>query len=219
MQSKRILVADDDSAICNLIKLVLEKDGYSVCIAENGKQVVDIISENNSFDLIILDIVMPMMFGTDAAIEIRKRCTTPIMFLTARSTDADKITAYDAGADDYLCKPFSTIELSLRVKAILRRTASEEEITFMPERSTVIIDGKRAELTGMEYKLFEYFYDNKGKTLDVETIFTDVWCDRYMPSSNNTVMVFILNLRKKIEADYTQPKHIKTVWGKGYKYV
>lgn len=179
-EKKKILVADDDESICNLIKLVLEQNDFAVTTVNDGKSACDLVSADDGFDLIILDIVMPLMFGTDAAKEIRRITDTPIMFLTARSTDDDKVGAYASGADDYLVKPFSTVELQLRVNALLKRA--------------------------------------RKKTQRV-TFFESVWGDKYMTSSNNTVMVFVLSLRKKIEDDYTHPKHIMTVWGRGYKYV
>ncbi len=219
-EKKKILVADDDESICNLIKLVLEQNDFTVTTVNDGKSACDIISEDDSFDLIILDIVMPLMFGTDAAREIRNLTDTPIMFLTARSTDDDKVGAYASGADDYLVKPFSTVELQLRVNALLKRARKKtQRVSFYENENTVQIGEKTVKLTNREYRLLKLLYDNKGAVIDVKTIFETVWGDKYLVSSNNTVMVFVLSLRKKIEDDYTHPKHIVTVWGRGYKYV
>lgn len=218
MKKFKILVADDDQSICNLIKLVLEKEGFEVTTVFNGEDAVNEIKQNNSYNVIILDIVMPLMFGTSAANEIRKMCDTPIIFLTARSSDNDKVEAYKNGADDYLCKPFSTVELVLRVNALLKRSGANEDIEFLDAQKKVKIDGKTISLTDKEMSLLKYLFDNRESVLSVEEIYETVWQEQYLPTSNNTVMVFILNLRKKIEDDYTQPKHIVTVWGKGYKY-
>jgi two-component system OmpR family response regulator len=219
-EKKKILVADDDESICNLIKLVLEQNDFAVTTVNDGKSACDLVSADDGFDLIILDIVMPLMFGTDAAKEIRRLTDTPIMFLTARSTDDDKVGAYASGADDYLVKPFSTVELQLRVNALFKRARKKtQRVTFFESEKTVQIGEKRIKLTDREYRLFKLLYDNKGVVIDIKTIFESVWGDKYMVSSNNTVMVFVLSLRKKIEDDYTHPKHIMTVWGRGYKYV
>lgn len=218
MNKYRVLVADDDESICNLIKLVLEKENYEVTTVNNGEDAVAEVTSGKSYDVIILDIVMPMMFGTSAAKEIRSRCDTPIIFITARSSDSDKIEAYRSGADDYLCKPFSTVELVLRINAVLKRTQTCEEIVFLDREKAVVILNKKIPLTDKELMLLRYLYNNRGEVVSVEKIYETVWGERYLPNSNNTVMVFILNLRKKIEEDYTHPKHIVTVWGKGYKY-
>lgn len=131
-EKKKILVADDDESICNLIKLVLEQNDFAVTTVNDGKSACDLVSADDGFDLIILDIVMPLMFGTDAAKEIRRLTDTPIMFLTARSTDDDKVGAYASGADDYLVKPFSTVELQLRVNALLKRARKKtQRVTFL----------------------------------------------------------------------------------------
>ena len=218
MNKLKILAADDDVAICNLIKLVLEKDNFEVTTVYNGQEAFDAVKAGNHYAVIILDIVMPLMFGTNAAKEIRKICDSPILFLTARSGDEDKIDAYSNGADDYLCKPFSTVELGLRVNALIKRSKRSEELEFSDTEKTVVIDSKKIALTDKEISLLKFLYKNRGEVVSISSIFETVWEEKYLPSSNNTVMVFILNLRKKIEEDYTQPKHIITVWGKGYKY-
>lgn len=218
MNKLKILAADDDVAICNLIKLVLEKDNFEVTTVYNGQEAFDAVKSGNHYAVIILDIVMPLMFGTNAAKEIRKICDSPILFLTARSGDEDKIDAYSNGADDYLCKPFSTVELGLRVNALIKRSKRSEELEFSDTEKTVVIDSKKIALTDKEISLLKFLYKNRGEVVSISSIFETVWEEKYLPSSNNTVMVFILNLRKKIEEDYTQPKHIITVWGKGYKY-
>ena len=218
MNKMKILAADDDVAICNLIKLVLEKDNFEVTTVYNGQEAFDAVKSGNHYAVIILDIVMPLMFGTNAAKEIRKICDSPILFLTARSGDEDKIDAYSNGADDYLCKPFSTVELGLRVNALIKRSKRSEELEFSDTEKTVVIDSKKIALTDKEISLLKFLYKNRGEVVSISSIFETVWEEKYLPSSNNTVMVFILNLRKKIEEDYTQPKHIITVWGKGYKY-
>ena len=221
MNKTKILVADDDRSICTLIKLILEKEGFEVRCLFDGESVVNEIAAGVKYDLIILDIVMPEMLGTNAAKKIKDICDTPIIFITARSSDEDKIEAYDSGADDYLCKPFSSVELVLRVKAVLKRTKTEykEEVEFLHSEKSVVIQGNKIILTDTELRLLEFLYNNKGNVMSIKDIYEAVWEEKYLPNSNNTVMVFMLGLRKKIEEDYANPKHIITIWGKGYKYV
>ena len=221
MNKTKILVADDDRSICTLIKLILEKEGFEVSCLFDGESVVNEIAAGGKYDLIILDIMMPEMLGTNAAKKIKDICDTPIIFITARSSDEDKIEAYDSGADDYLCKPFSSVELVLRVKAVLKRTKTEykEEIEFLHSEKSVVIQGYKIILTDTELRLLEFLYNNKGNVMSIKDIYEAVWEEKYLPNSNNTVMVFMHGLRKKIEEDYANPKHIITIWGKGYKYV
>lgn len=221
MNKTKILVADDDRSICTLIKLILEKEGFEVSCLFDGESVVNEIAAGGKYDLIILDIMMPEMLGTNAAKKIKDICDTPIIFITARSSDEDKIEAYNSGADDYLCKPFSSVELVLRVKAVLKRTKTEykKEIEFLHSEKSVVIQGNKIILTDTELRLLEFLYNNKGSVMSIKDIYEAVWEEKYLPNSNNTVMVFMLGLRKKIEEDYANPKHIITIWGKGYKYV
>lgn len=221
MNKTKILVADDDRSICTLIKIILEKEGYEVSCLYDGESVVREIEDGGKYDLILLDIMMPEMSGTNAAYKIKEFCDTPIIFITALSSDEDKIEAYDSGADDYLCKPFSSVELVLRVKAVLKRTKTEykNEIEFLHSEKSVVIQGSKILLTDTELRLLEFLYKNKGNVMSIKDIYEAVWEEKYMPNSNNTVMVFMLGLRKKIEEDYANPKHIITIWGKGYKYV
>ena len=221
MNKTKILVADDDRSICTLIKLILEKEGFEVSCLFDGESVVNEIAAGGKYDLIILDIMMPGMLGTNAAKKIKDICDTPIIFITARSSDEDKIEAYESGADDYLCKPFSSVELVLRVKAVLKRTKTEykKEIKFLHSEKSVVIQGNKIILTDTELRLLEFLYNNKGNVMSIKDIYEAVWEEKYLPNSNNTVMVFMLGLRKKIEEDYANPKHIITIWGKGYKYV
>lgn len=221
MNKTKILVADDDRSICTLIKLILEKEGFEVSCLFDGESVVNEIAAGGKYDLIILDIMMPEMLGTNVAKKIKDISDTPIIFITARSSDEDKIEAYESGADDYLCKPFSSVELVLRVKAVLKRTKTEykEEIEFLHSEKSVIIQGNKILLTDTELRLLEFLYNNKGNVMSIKDIYEAVWEEKYLPNSNNTVMVFMLGLRKKIEEDYANPKHIITIWGKGYKYV
>lgn len=201
MNKTKILVADDDRSICTLIKLILEKEGFEVSCLFDGESVVNEITAGGKYDLIILDIVMPEMLGTNAAKKIKDISDTPIIFITARSSDEDKIEAYESGADDYLCKPFSSVELVLRVKAVLKRTKTEykEEIEFLHSEKSVIIQGNKILLTDTELRLLEFLYNNKGNVMSIKDIYEAVWEEKYLPNSNNTVMVFMLGLRKKIE--------------------
>ena len=153
--------------------------------------------------------------------------TVPMLFLTAKSQLADKAEAYASGGDDYLAKPFSQAELLLKVESLTRRyrvykgkvdADSGIDITLDESRGIAIRNGQKIELTDKEFAILRYFYQNRGRTLDVQTVYEGVWGEKFMPSSNNTVMVHILNLRKKLESDPANPKLIRTVWGKGYQF-
>ena len=223
MIENRILVVDDEKDIRDIVKILLEREGYTVMCAENGAEAVSIVSaQEHCFRLIIMDIIMPVMDGTQAAEEIRKLTDCPILFLTAKSSDDDKICAYTAGGDDYLSKPFSRVELLLRVHALLKRCGAgsmdSEEISIDDIERSVTKNGIRIKLTDKEYELLFFLYSNRGTAYSIHDLYENVWGEKYMQSSSNTVMVHILNLRKKLETDFTNPRLIMTVWGKGYCY-
>ena len=216
---KRILVADDEKDIRDAVEFLLKSEGYGVEKAHDGKNALELVKNGNKYDCIILDIIMPFMSGVECAKEIRKISSCPILFLTAKSSDTDKTDAYDAGGDDYLSKPFSSVELLLRIRTLIRRGASYAvSLNVNCADKTVTKNGKLIPLTDKEYELLEFFRSNKGKVFSNSMIYESVWGEKYLPSSANTVMVHILNLRKKLEDDFTKPKFIQTVWGKGYSY-
>lgn len=222
MSDNKILVVDDEKDIRDILKILLERDGYNVACMQNGAEAINFMKSEGNVSLIIMDIIMPVMTGTQAAEEIRKISDCPILFLTAKSSDDDKISAYSSGADDYLSKPFSRVELLLRVNALLKRchgtNSSSEEISIEDNDHSVMKNGTKIKLTDKEYELLFFLYSNRGKAFSIHDLYENVWGEKYMQSSSNTVMVHILNLRKKLEDDFTNPKYILTVWGKGYCY-
>lgn len=231
-EKRRILVADDDASILEVIKIMLEGEYYEVVTAENGREAIEKLDD--SFDLVILDVMMPECSGITACSEIRKKSMVPILFLTAKSTDADKIAGFTAGGDDYLVKPFSYAELLSRVKALIRRyyayngNAGQDDsgeahlikikdLVIDTEKSSVYLRGKEILFTDTEYQILCLLASNRKKVFSVQTIYETVWKETYYIASNNTVTVHIRNIRKKIEDDVQKPEYIKTVWGRGYR--
>ncbi|MBQ8518681.1 MAG: response regulator transcription factor [Agathobacter sp.] len=234
MENKKanILIADDEKEIRDILKLLLEGEGYEVLAVADGRAVVEAAATN--IDLYILDVNMPEMTGFMAAMELRKKYDTPIIFLTAYSGEMDKVMGFSAGADDYIVKPFSNMELLMRVKAILRRSVRREsEIDAVETRDTKIrnqipfgdllldLDNQsvlRGEevvsLTGTEFKILELLVSHKKKVYSLENIYQSIWEEEAVADS--AIMVHIKNIRKKIGDDSRNPKYIKTAWGKGY---
>lgn len=224
-----ILVVDDDPTICDVIKIQLTSQGHDVTCVSNGVQALAHVQTHDDVALVIMDIMMPAMNGIDACKEIRKLSSVPVLFLTARAGDADKKDAYQNGGDDYLIKPFSELDLTLKVEALLRRyrvyqgqeAADANELrvgNFMIDLQThdVTVGDERIVLTEMEYRLFAFLAEHRGSVQDARTIYENVWQDRYLPSSSNTVMVHIVRLRKKLEP-HDGREIIHTVWGRGYQ--
>ena len=223
----RILVVDDESDIRRIIRILLENKGYEVAEAQNGAVALEYVRDHPEIDLILMDIMMPDLNGVEASRRIRGECAAPILFLTARTQQRDMQQAYDAGGDDYLAKPFSHAELMMKVESLLRRyrvykgkaagRVLRQDIVLDEENRRVLRDGEPVELTETEFSILQFLADNRGNVLSVERIFEGVWHEKYMPASNNTVMVHIVNLRKKLEEDPSQPRLIRTIWGKGYQ--
>lgn len=227
-----ILVADDEKEIRDILKLMLEGEGYEVLTATTGLEVVQKASE--AIDLYILDVNMPEMTGFMAAVELRKKTDAPIIFLTAYSGEMDKVMGFSTGADDYVVKPFSNMELLMRVKAILRRrvnngdslnvvnaetTEIKNRIIFSDlvldlDSQAVIRDREVISLTNTEYKILELLVSHKKKVYSLDNIYASIWGDEAVADS--AIMVHIKNIRKKIGDDSRNPKYIKTAWGKGY---
>lgn len=233
-----ILIADDDRDIRDLLRILLLKENYDVLEASDGREALSLLAVNRDrVSLIILDIMMPRMDGLGAASEIRKLTDAPILFLTARSSDADKTAAYAGGGDDYVTKPFHATDLLLKLRAMLRRytlyrssveaaePAREEkngylfsgDVEWRPEEEAVYRMGERVVLTEREYQLFARLCRGRGENLSAATLYEDVWNEPYLVSSSNTVIVHIANLRRKLEKDPSSPAIIRTVWGKGYR--
>ena len=227
MNTIRSLAVDDEPDLRSLLRILLKNKGYEVLEAASGKEAVDILRSEPRIDRVIMDIMMPGLNGVEACAEIRKFSTVPMLFLTARNQLTDKAEAYGSGGDDYLAKPFSQNELMMKVESLTRRyrvykgkkdTSVGLDITLDEGRSCAIRNGQRIDLTDKEFAILRFFFRNRGKTLDVQTVYEGVWGEKFLPSSNNTVMVHILNLRKKLELDPANPKLIRTVWGKGYQF-
>ena len=227
MDKIRILAVDDEPDLRGLLRILLTHKGYEVLEAASGQEAVDLVRSEPQIDLDIMDIMMPGLNGVEACAEIRKFSTVPMLFLTAKSQLADKAEAYASGGDDYLPKPFSQNELMLKVESLTRRyrvyKGKQEpdtplDITLDENRVCAWRSGQRIDLTDKEFAILRFFFRNRGRTLDVQTVYEGVWGEKFLPSSNNTVMVHILNLRKKLELDPANPKLIRTVWGKGYQF-
>ena len=223
----RILVVDDEADIREILSILLESRGYAVACAANGSEAVSHIAAHPETDLVIMDIMMPGLSGVEACREIRKHSPAPILFLTAKTLETDKAEAYGSGGDDYLGKPFSQAELLMKVDSLVRRyrvyrgkpkpLPAADRLVLCREKGYVLRDGEVIPLTNKEIDILQYFLDHRGVIVDARALYEGVWKDRYLPSSPNTVMVHILNLRKKLEADPTNPTLIRTVWGKGYQ--
>ena len=225
--SIRILVVDDEADIRRIIRILLESRGYRVLEAPNGRLAVETIRKEPDVDLILLDIMMPELSGIEASREIRSISSAPILFLTARTQEQDKLEAYSSGGDDYLAKPFSHGELLMKVDSLLRRyRVYKGKVTGKQLKSDVVLDeenrrilrgGEALELTETEYSILQFLADHRGSVVSVAQVYEGVWHEKYMPASNNTVMVHIVNLRKKLEDDPANPRLIRTIWGKGYQ--
>lgn len=223
--SKNILVVDDDKDIRELVAVYMKTEEFYVDKACNGEEALRMVEEKN-YDLIILDVMMPKVDGLQVLIEIRKKYSMPVIFLTAKNEEIDMIKGLALGADDYISKPFSSMELIARVKAQLRRYTvfnnSEKSIitigdlTLDTESHRVMISGNEVKLTPTEYKILELLCKNRDMVFNVEQIYEKVWRDKYAVG-DTSIMVHITKLRQKIEKDPKNPEYLKTVWGVGYK--
>lgn len=221
---KFIAIADDEKEIRDVLTLLLSGEGYVVQTAENGEDLVNQISAD--IDLYILDVNMPRLSGIMAAAEIRKQYDTPIIFLTAYSSESDKVMGFSVGADDYIVKPFSNVELLMRVRAILRRNAAPAaavtqknrisiQDVFLDLDSQAVIKGEETiALTYTEFKILELLAANKKKIYSLENIYSSIWDDNAVGDS--AIMVHIKNIRKKLGDNSRTPTYIKTAWGRGY---
>ena len=226
-QNVCILVVDDEQDIRRIIRILLKSSGYQVAEAPNGLAAVEYIRQQPNVDLVLMDIMMPGLNGIEASRAIRERCSAPILFLTAKTQERDKLEAYQAGGDDYLAKPFSHAELMMKVESLLRRyRVYKGKTSGQLLRADVMLDepgrrvlrgGRPVELTETEFEILCFLAARRGSVVSVEQIYEGVWHEKYMPSSTNTVMVHIVNLRKKLEEDPANPRLIRTVWGKGYQ--
>lgn len=227
----KILVTDDEVEIRRVLRLLLENSGYAVTEAGDGEEAVAKIREDSEIDLCIMDIMMPKMNGVEATSRIREFSPVPILFLTAKSLEADKEAAYSGGGDDYLVKPFSSRELLLKVEALTRRYNSYSAkgegksdvirlyggVVVSAESREVFKNGNSLDVRDKELELLVYLAKNRGRVISPAELYEGVWGEMPLPSSNNTITVHILNLRRKLEDNPSSPRIIRTVWGKGYQ--
>ncbi|HBF0310443.1 TPA: response regulator transcription factor [Clostridioides difficile] len=223
-----ILVVDDDKEIVDSIEIYLKSEGFKIYKAYDGMKALEIITEND-IHLILMDIMMPKLDGIKATVKIREERNIPIILISAKSEDTDKIIGLNIGADDYITKPFNLLELIARVKSNLRRyvtlgnyedTCKEILKSGALELNTlakeVKIDGENIKMTPIEYKIIELLLENKGRVFSIDEIYEKVWNEESF-NSENTVAVHIRRIREKIEINPKEPRFLKVVWGVGYK--
>lgn len=223
-----ILVCDDDKEIVEAIEIYLMQEGYDVEKAYDGIQAVEIM-KNKKIDLMIIDVMMPKLDGIIATLQIRKESRVPIIILSAKTEDADKILGLNVGADDYVTKPFNPLELVARVKSQLRRytTLSSNDaagdkvyeaggLLVNDDLKKVTVDGEEVKLTPIEYNILLLLLKNKGKVYSINEIYESIWNEEAI-GADNTVAVHIRHIREKIEINPKEPRYLKVVWGVGYK--
>ena len=228
MEKLNILVCDDDKAIVDAIEIYLKNEGYHVIKAYNGLEALEEL-EKNEIHLILMDVMMPKMDGISATVKIREKMNIPIIILSAKTEDTDKILGLNFGADDYITKPFNPLELLARVKSQMRRYTSLGSIA---EKSNVItigdleldkdakevrVNGESVKLTATEYGILQLLMENAGKVLSISQIYESVWKELSF-APENTVSVHIRRIREKIEINPKEPRYLKVVWGIGYKF-
>jgi len=223
-----ILICDDDREIAAAIAVYLKNEGYETFFAHDGREALKVL-DNNEIQLIIMDIMMPKMDGISATMEVRKSRNIPIIMLSAKSEDTDKIIGLSAGADDYITKPFNPLELIARVKSQIRRftvlgsAPSPEDgvftvggLTIDDNHKSVTVDGDSVRLTPLEYKIALLLVRNPGRVFSIEQIYEKVWGEDAF-CADNAIAVHIRRIREKIEIDPKNPRYLKVVWGLGYK--
>lgn len=225
-----VLVCDDERDIVSALQIYLESDGYKVFKAYNGKEAIDILSENE-IHLILLDIMMPIMDGITAMVKIREQSNVPVILLTAKSEDTDKILGLNVGADDYITKPFNPVEMLARVRSQIRRytklggnmSANSDSvltiggISLNDASKIVTVDGDTVSLTPTEYEILKLLMQNKGRVMSQKEIYESVRNELAF-GAENTIAVHIRHLREKIEINPSEPRYIKVVWAHGYKF-
>ena len=223
----RILVCDDEKDIVSALKIYLESEGYAVECAYDGSQALTAL-ENTEIQLVLMDIMMPVMDGISAMVKIREHSNVPVILLTAKGEDTDKILGLNVGADDYITKPFNPLEVLARVRSQLRRYtmlgAAETKPSCLPvgginvddASKTVTVDGDAVSLTPTEYDILKLLMENPGQVFHPRDIYKRVWKDEPY-GSESTVAVHIRHIREKIEINPAEPRYIKAVWGQGYK--
>ncbi|MCI8964810.1 MAG: response regulator transcription factor [Clostridia bacterium] len=222
-----ILVCDDDKEIVNAIEIYLTREGYNVIKAYNGVECINIL-KNKQVQLIILDVMMPIMDGVQTLKIIRETESIPVIMLSAKSEDEDKIEGLNLGADDYVTKPFNPLELIARVNSGIRRYTKlgmieisnniyqTGDLVIDDDLKKVIVEGKEIKFTKTEYNILKFLTKNKGKVFSIEEIYTNVW-EEESYSAENIIAVHIRHIREKVEINPKDPKYLKVIWGIGYK--
>ena len=223
-----ILVCDDDKEIVEAIEIYLTQEGHHILKAYDGEQAIRVL-QNHPVDLLIIDVMMPKLDGIRATLKIREKNALPIIILSAKSEDADKILGLNVGADDYVTKPFNPLELVARVKSQLRRytqlgamTEKKENIyetgglMIDDDRKEVTVDGESVKLTPIEYRILLFLVQNQGRVFSINQIYENIWNEEAIVA-DNTVAVHIRHIREKIEINPKEPRYLKVVWGLGYK--
>ena len=224
-----ILVCDDDKEIVDAIEIYLMQEGYHILKAYDGQQAIDMLEENQ-VHLLIMDIMMPNLDGIHATMQIREKSSIPIIMLSAKTEDSDKILGLNIGADDYLAKPFNPLELVARVKSQLRRYTefgnmpseddnniySTGDLIINDDLKEVIVEGNPVKMTPIEYNILLFLVKNQGKVYSTDQIYENIWNEDAV-GADNTVAVHIRHIREKIEINPKDPKYLKVVWGIGYK--
>ena len=223
-----ILVCDDDKEIVDVIEIYLQQEGYQIYKAYDGEQAIKVLKETN-IQLLIIDIMMPRLDGIHATLKIREFSSVPIIFLSAKSEDTDKILGLNMGADDYITKPFNPLELVARVKSNLRRYTQlgslnvENNALYQvgglcmnDDTKEVTVDGEPVKLTPIEYNILFLLVKNQGKVFSIDQIYENIWNEEAI-GADNTVAVHIRHIREKIEINPKEPRYLKVVWGVGYK--
>ncbi|MDO4517877.1 MAG: response regulator transcription factor [Bacillota bacterium] len=220
----RILICDDERDIVNSLEIYLRSEGFDTAKASNGQEALDIIASED-IDLVLLDVMMPVMDGIQTMIKIRQNYDMPVIFLSAKTEDQDKILGLNLGADDYVAKPFNMVEVAARIKSNLRRynikPKSKEElviggIVLDDMAKSVTVDGNPIVLTPTEYGILKLLMSNPGRVYSIKEIYRYVWEEDPL-GNEGTVSVHIRHLREKTEVDPRDPRYIKAVWGQGYK--
>ena len=224
----KILVCDDDREIVDAIEIYLEQEGFEVEKAYDGEEAIEALKKED-IDLLIIDVMMPKLDGIRATLQIRKESSIPIIILSAKTEDADKILGLNVGADDYMTKPFNPLELVARVKSQLRRytqlsNQGDEEgniyqvggLIIQDDLKKVTVDGEEVKLTPIEYNILLLLMKNKGKVYSINQIDENIWNEEAI-GADNTVAVHIRHIREKIEINPKEPRYLKVVWGVGYK--
>ncbi|NLE19694.1 MAG: response regulator transcription factor [Clostridiales bacterium] len=225
--AKRILLVDDEPILIKGLKFTLEQDGYEILTAADGEEALRVFSEN-PVDLVLLDVMLPKMDGVVVCQRIRETSNVPIIMLTAKGEDMDKILGLEYGADDYMTKPFNILEVKARIKTILRRSAPAaagedskvirvRDLAVNSVNRSVTLDGKDIRLTAKEFDLLSLFISNRGRVFSREEMLDAVWKNDYA-GDERTVDVHIRRLREKVERNPTQPEFIFTKWGVGYYF-